>query len=454
MNKSVRNETTSTTARVPQSPSSVPKPSSLEEATRYLAEQARTIDRLHFLVEASKILNSTLDLGELLDIILTIATQYTSCDRGSLFLVDHQEKQIWSLVAQGLVEKEIRLPMGRGIAGTVAQTGEVVNLADAYDDPRFDRSFDQKFGYRTRSLLCLPINDRAGKIVGVLQLLNKQSGPFGAADIEFLQDLSVHSAIALENARLHRESIERQQMERELKLAREIQSALLPERPPTLDGFEVTVRHDSSRQVGGDYYDFLTLNPQTLLFVVADVEGKGAGSALIMSNLQATLHAIVLHVHSLQSIIYTLNESILQSTRSRKFMTLFMGLIDLEGHGLHYINAGHIPPVVVRAQGEPASLKEGGIVIGLFPNMRYDRGFIRLQPGDVVLTCTDGITEAANVAGDQYESERMVTVAIRERAKSAQQIVDAIIADVDAFSLGGEHTDDRVLMAIKVKDKD
>ena len=175
MNESVKNETTTTAARVAQSPSSVPKPASLEEASRYLAEQARTIDRLHFLVEASKILNSTLVLGELLDIILTIATQYTSCDRGSLFLVDHQEQQIWSLIAQGLVEKEIRLPIGRGIAGNVAQTGEVVNLADAYDDPRFDQSFDKKSGYRTRSLLCVPINDRAGKIVGVLQLLDRKS---------------------------------------------------------------------------------------------------------------------------------------------------------------------------------------------------------------------------------------------------------------------------------------
>lgn len=427
----------------------VPTPDTLEEAQQLLAEQAHTLDRMTLLVEASKTLNSTLDLGELIDIILSIATSYTGADRGSLFLVDHKQKQIWSLIAQGLEEREIRLPMGKGISGSVAETGEMVNLEDAYTDSRFDSSFDKRFGYRTRSLLCLPINDRGGKIVGVLQLLNKKDGSFVQDDVDFLQSISGHSAVALENARLHRESIERQRMERDLSLAREIQRALLPEAPPECENYDVAVRHDSSLHVGGDYYDFVRVG-DALLFVVADVEGKGAASALIMSNLQATLHALVMHVHSLQGILFTLNQNIVKSTRSRKFMTLFMGLLDLDGRGLHYINAGHVPPVVVRRKGEPAYLKEGGIVIGLFPHMRYERGFMRLEPGDVILTCTDGITEAANANDEQYETERIIAVAEKNLDRPAREIVDAIVSDAIAFSEGGTHQDDRVMMAIKV----
>lgn len=430
----------------------LPAPTSLEEARAALAQQSRTLDRLRFLVEASKVLNSTLDLPELLGIILKMATEHTGADRGSLFLVDHQNQQIWSLIAHGLGHKEIRLPMGKGIAGSVAQTGEVVNLADAYEDPRFDRDFDQRFGYRTRSLLCLPIRDRDDRIVGVLQLLNNRDGQFTDADVEFLESLSVHSAIALENARLHRESLERQRMERELALARRIQEGLLPESPPTIDGLDIAVRHESSLQVSGDYYDFLPVGSGALLFVVADVEGKGVASALIMSNLQATLRAVVLHVHSLEGILFTLNESILHSARSKKFMTLFLGLLDLEGRGLHYINAGHVPPAVLRAQSdEPVWLKEGGIVIGLFPRMRYQRGFHKLEPGDVILTCTDGITEAMNPEEDQYEAERLVRIARQNRQRSAKEIVDAIFADVAAFSQGGIHQDDKVMMAIKIR---
>ncbi|HSC77588.1 MAG TPA: SpoIIE family protein phosphatase, partial [Candidatus Acidoferrales bacterium] len=366
-------------------------PASLEDARRLLEQQQRTIDRLSFLVEASKVLNSTLDLPELIAIILNLATRNTGADRGSLFLVDAERKQIWSLVAQGLEQREIRLPMGKGIAGTVAETGEVINLPDAYTDSRFDREFDQRFSYRTRSLLCLPIKDRAGKNVGVLQLLNKQDGAFTDDDIDFLRSLSVHCAVALENARLHRESLERQKMERELFLARGIQKALLPEGPPVLGGFDIAVRHESSLQVGGDYYDFIRLTPDTLIVVIADVEGKGVASALIMSNLQATLRAIVTHIHPLEGIVYTLNESILASARSSKFLTLFLGLINLPARTLHYINAGHVPPAVVRVEGEPVFLGATGIPIGLFSPSRYQRGFLQLHPGDVLLACTDGI---------------------------------------------------------------
>lgn len=429
-----------------------PVPASLEEARILIQEQARTVEQLQFLVEASKVLNSTLDLGELLGIILSLTTEHTKADRASLFLVDSRKKEIWSLIAHGLEQKEIRLPMGKGIAGWVAETGEAINLEDAYADDRFDREFDQQSGYRTRTLLCVPIKNRSGETVGVLQLLNRATGLFTQHDVDFLDSISVHSALALDNARLHRESLEKQRLERELSLARQIQESLMPTDIPDPEGYDIAVRYQSSLQVGGDYYDLVQLDEKTLIFVVADVEGKGVASAMVMANLQATLHALLRHVHSLQGILFNLNESILRGTKGRKYMTLFLGLIDVPRRTLHYINAGHVRPLVVRAKGDPVELGEGGVPVGLFPQMRYDRGFIQLEPGDVVLACSDGIPEATNREEEQYEDERMVQVARARLEEPAQAIVDAIFEDVDAFSEGVESVqDDRVLMVIKVR---
>src|SRR5258706_7819009 len=208
--------------------------------------------------------------------------------------------------------------------------------------------------------------------------------------------MSLHMAIALENARLHREMVEKKRLERELQLAGGIQGNLRQEAPPVLAGYDIAVMNEPCFEVGGDYYDFLTLGPNTLLLVVADVEGKGVSSAMVMSNLQATLRALVMHLHSLEVITLSLNEMILADTRQEKYLSCFMGLVDTRRRGLHYINAGHIPPILVRKNGEVLSLEQGGMVIGLFSAVEYERGSMQLMSGDVLLCCTDGIIEASD----------------------------------------------------------
>lgn len=415
-------------------------------------ESQRQIQQLSLLFEATRLLNSTLDLAELLELILRIARTEVKADRGTVFLVDKQKKELWSIVAQGLESQEIRIPFGRGVAGHVAETGEMLNVADAYELSFFDRSFDQKFGYRTKSLLCLPIRHKSGEIVGVLQLLNQTvDGKFTKKDEEFLNKLSGHMAMALENARLHREALEKQRMERDLAVARQIQRSLLPEQPPALQGYDIAVLNEPCFECGGDYYDFLNLGPQTLLAVIADVEGKGVGSALVMSNLQATLRALAMHLHSLEVLMLSLNEMIYNDTKSEKFLSCFLGLIDTRRNGLHYINAGHCPPMVVRGKdGSHEELSTGGTVIGLFPDTQYQRGSTPLEPGDILVCCTDGITEACNTKEEEFGIEGLAKCVAMHRAKSAQQIVDAVLADVTAFSRGGPHQDDKVLMLIKV----
>jgi sigma-B regulation protein RsbU (phosphoserine phosphatase) len=410
----------------------------------------RTLSKLSFLVEATKALNSTLDFSELLGRILDVAKNQVEAERGTLFLLDEKTNEIWSLIAHGLEKQEIRLPLGKGIAGHVAQTGEIVLIPDAYADPRFNPDVDKRTGYRTRSILCLPIRNKAGKIIATLQLLNKKQGVFTEEDTDSLLTLSGHMALALENAQLHQELLEKERMEKELALARGIQRSLLPATAPLVEGFDVAVLNEPCYAVGGDYYDFLTLGPHTLLVVIADVEGKGVSSALVMSNLQATLRALVLHLHSLDEIAESLNRMILNDTRSQKYLSIFMGLIDVRRKGIHYINCGHVPPVIIRPDHAPIPLTEGGIVIGLFENARYERGHAKLQGGDVLILCTDGITESMDPQHEEYGVERLILCVQGVADHKAGEIVSFVSTDVARFSRHGTHVDDKVMIVIKV----
>jgi sigma-B regulation protein RsbU (phosphoserine phosphatase) len=205
--------------------------------------------------------------------------------------------------------------------------------------------------------------------------------------------------------------------------------------------------------VGGDYYDFLSLGPNTLLVVIADVEGKGISSAMVMSNLQATLRALVLHLHSLNDIAESVNKMILRDTRGEKYMTMFLGLIDTRRKAIHYINCGHVPPVIVRPGSEPIQLTEGGMVIGLFEDAQFERGQVKFQTGDILILCTDGITEAMDAQDEEFGWERMVASVSGVPERKAKEIVLKVCDDVNVYSKGGTHMDDKVMLAIKVIDE-
>ncbi|HXW13299.1 MAG TPA: SpoIIE family protein phosphatase [Terriglobia bacterium] len=417
------------------------------------AGMRHNVDRLQAMVEASKVFNSTLDLSELLGKILDVAKTLTKAERGTLFLVDEKADEIWSLIAQGMEKQEIRLPRGRGIAGHVALTGEIVNIPDAYADNRFDPEVDKRTGFRTRNILTLPIRNKAGKIIATLQLLNKAAGSFTDDDTDVLLTLSGQMAMSLENAQLHHDLLEKERLEREMAMARGIQRSLLPETSPVIPGFDIAVLNEPCFEVGGDYYDFLSLGPSTLLVVIADVEGKGISSAMVMSNLQATLRALVLHLHSLNDIAEAVNKMILHDTRGEKYMTMFMGLIDTRRKAIHYINCGHVPPVIVRPGSEPLQLTEGGMVIGLFENIEFERGHVKFQTGDILLLCTDGITEAMDAQSEEFGSDRLVASVNQVTDKKAKEIVLKVCDDVTVYSKGGTHMDDKVMLAIKVVDE-
>lgn len=179
----------------------------LKDFLEYEREVTEQINRLNYLIEITKRINSTIDIDELLKIILEIALEITNADRGTVYLVDEMTGELWSKVLQGDEIREIRLKIGQGIAGYVAQTGEVINLIDAYQDPRFNPEVDRKTGYRTKTMLCQPIKDKNDKIVGVFQLINKKDGVFTKKDEEMLSALSIHASIAIQNAKMAQELV-------------------------------------------------------------------------------------------------------------------------------------------------------------------------------------------------------------------------------------------------------
>lgn len=413
------------------------------------AAEEKTVLNLSEMLEATKLLNSTLDLPELLDVILLLSKRLCAADRGTVFLLDRERDEIWSLRGLGLDTQEIRLSSSQGIAGWVARYGEAVRVEDATRDSRFDPAVDHKLGYRTQELLAVPIRAEDGGIIGVLELVNKQNGFFTAADERSLGHLSTHVAVALQKAQLHREILEKQRLEHDLMLARNVQRGLLPEKLPQLEHFDIAVAYAPISAVGGDYYDFMALQPDSLLAVVADVEGKGLASALMMANLHAILHTLTSNIHALERLVTFVNDAIVGDTRIKKLLTMFVAVIDDRHRALHYINAGHVPPTVIRNNGE-VELSEGGMLLGVASDAKYARGCVELSPGDLLVAYTDGITEAMNVQEEQYGLARLVDLIRRNRSLSAARIVEKVLTEVSQFSNGGPIADDRVVLIFKV----
>ncbi|HZY11012.1 MAG TPA: ATP-binding protein [Bacteroidota bacterium] len=184
----------------------------LTQVERNLEESKSQLDKMNKLIEATKTVNSSLDTDKLLELILNTSTSTVQADRGTLYLIDSLKGELWSKVLQGAMKVEIRLPIGKGIAGFVAQTGETINIPDAYSDARFNPEIDKATGYRTKTILCMPMKNKDGKIIGVFQLLNKVSGPFTKEDEEFINALSIHASIAVENAQLAQKMVQNESL--------------------------------------------------------------------------------------------------------------------------------------------------------------------------------------------------------------------------------------------------
>jgi serine phosphatase RsbU (regulator of sigma subunit) len=409
----------------------------------------RSIERLHRILEAAKLLNSTLDLAELTSIILRIIREEVGTERGTVFVMDRRQRCLRSLVAQGVEDDDIIVPLGKGIAGAVAATGETINIPDAYKDHRFDPSFDAVLGYLTHDIYSMPIVNRLGEIVGVLELLNR-TRTLTEEDEEFLAGVSVHVGLALENAQLHREIVEKRKMEQELVLAREIQQNFYPTIPDSYGGVEICASSEMCEAVGGDYLGYFPLEDGRFLVMLGDVAGKGIGAALVMSSLHATCRALVRHVHAIEDVTSILNETFVETTSAGVFVTMLIMLVDPLSHRVHYIRAGHNPPLTISAEGDATLFDSGGSPpVGLFSSLQFKREISRVEPGSVLVIYTDGVSEAENAQDEQFGVDRLVDVVTAARGTSASGIHGGIRSALNEF-VGDEPThDDSTLIVLK-----
>ncbi|HXA18999.1 MAG TPA: GAF domain-containing SpoIIE family protein phosphatase [Thermoanaerobaculia bacterium] len=405
------------------------------------------MERLRTLVEASKLINSSIEPDTLFASILTVARNELHVERGTLYFVDDQKKEIWTKIA-GELSGEIRLPIGKGLAGTVAATGEALILHDVYEDPRFDRSLDQKTGYRTRSMLSVPIKNRGQRVVGVLQLLNKMNGAFGPRDLEFLSGISEHMAIAMENATLHMELLEKQRMEQELALGREIQSRLLPSAPVDVRGVELAALSLPCYEVGGDYFDFIELPDGDLGLAIGDVSGKGVSAALIMSSVQAALRVAAPIEDDLARLVARLNALIFRGSSGRKYATFFFGRYTPSTGLLRYVNAGHNPPYVVTTS-TLTEIGSTGRPIGLLPESSYTEGTIELPPGSTLFLYTDGLNEAADPDETEFGNDRLRSLFLAQRDVPLTSIPSRVLDAVTSFERGAKPTDDKTIVVMR-----
>ncbi|HUI29248.1 MAG TPA: SpoIIE family protein phosphatase [Candidatus Acidoferrales bacterium] len=419
----------------------------IEQNTGHLAAE---VEKLEQIIEASKLINSALDLDELLKVILDIALKIVDGETGTVYLVDRKKHELWSKVFEAPEAIDIHLPLGKGIAGYVGATGDTLNIPDAYLDARFNPEVDKKTGYRTKTILCMPMMNKDGAIVGVFQLLNKNNGTFTSDDENAINALSIHAAIAIEKARLYEEEHNKIALEKELSAAHAVQVGLLPEKLPQVERYEFAARSIPAKSVAGDLYDLQELGNGNLSISLGDVSGKGMPAALLMANVQATVRAYSRLDSSTSNCVKHSNDLLFGSISEEKFVTLFYGVLDAAKNLFRYTNAGHEEPLLFHGS-RAIRLKTGGVPLGVVDHFPYEEEVVQFNRGDVLIIYSDGMPDAVNSKGERFGEERFECIVKECTDSLAEEIADAIFTAVNEHVLDTPQFDDMTLLVVKRK---
>ena len=406
---------------------------------------------LAVLTRAGMELISNRPLDEVFEVIMDLVFEALPAERGFLMLLEGEgTRQLVSKVVRDNKKRSgrERIRLSRTIAQSVVDNRQSVLTTDAQADERFKMK-ESVVLQGIHSAMCVPLwNNKA--VIGLIYCDTvSAASTFTPEDLKLLTLLANIAAVKIENARLFEETLAKQQMEKEIKQAADIQRKLLPVKPPILEGYEIAGYNEPCREVGGDYFDFIDRGPARLGLAIGDVSGKGMGAALLMATVRASFRAHMETATGLQHLIGSLNTAIIQSASANNFVSFVYAEIDGPSGLIEYVNAGHNPPMLVRCSGEVDRLPAGGLILGVVPAAKHERREVEMRPGDLLVAFSDGVTETQNEAGEEFGEDRLIGLLLQERTRPASFLQDLVADSLRNFAGAAPQYDDITLVVLK-----
>ncbi|MBI3892654.1 MAG: SpoIIE family protein phosphatase [Candidatus Wallbacteria bacterium] len=429
---------------------------SLEKLIETNLRLDRKINELSVMFEVSKSLNMAQDMDALLKSILKSTRQVLSAERGSLMVMNEQLGGLVVKLVDGvdkIAENRTVLKLGEGIAGTVAETGQgrIVNRGSQDDAFKYALKRDSDI----RQMICVPLVSE-GRCIGVINLTNNRGNKnFSQDDLNLLTSIANLAAVTMEKFRLYRDKVNQERLNLELEDARKVQQLLLPRAMPEFPLFEFAAKYALANRVGGDYYDFITIDENRLAVVIADVSGHDIASALVMAMGRNMVRTFFSRHQSPAEVLSKTSFSLRQDTQSQRYITMFVGILDAKEMTFTYSNAGHNYPLYLAAgSDEYRPLSVGGFPLGLVDDYTYLEETVKLSPLDLLILYTDGLIEAQAPGGEMFELTRVEDLVRNYRDRPMEDLADHLYTSAVAFAETEKLQDDFTFLAIRTKAAD
>lgn len=410
--------------------------------------------RLQVLYQVADSLRSELDPDQLLNKIMDILWNTVTPYRGIILLVDPRDGSLEPVVVRTRGGDPEEISVSRGIVERAMSEQVAILVSDAPSDVRF-ASNDSVVAGRIRSAICSPLVHK-GEVLGVIYLDSQEPGSvyYTNDELELITGIANQAAMAITNARLHRQDIERQRLEKELEIAREIQMNLLPRGYPEVPGVSFAAMSQPARQVGGDYYDFVPLSSGRVAMVVADVSGKGVPAAILTASIRASLRleSQGMCEASVADTVAAINRWTCRDASNNMFVTMIYAVYDPERRQLTYTNAGHCFPLLFKPSGEYRTLETGGCFLGIMDLMEYESETLEIEPGDTLVLYTDGLTDAHDEGNRVFGTERLVETIRANLDLSAEELRDELYEATLVFRATKEQFDDLTILVAKFQE--